>query len=65
MKFDDLKDLQLQARLKGAKTPEELLTVAQECGVELSEAQLEGVAGGAWCDDYCTDFAYCKNDGPL
>ena len=48
-----------------AKTPEDMLRIAKECGMELSDAQLQGVSGGAWCDDYCLDFYYCRNDGPL
>ena len=65
MDFEDLKNPELQEKLKAAKTPEDILALAKECGVELSDAQLEGVAGGAWCDDYCPDFYYCRNDGPL
>lgn len=65
MDFKDLKDPRIQERLKDAKTPEELLEIAKECGMELDDAEITGVAGGAWCDDYCTDFYYCRNDGPL
>lgn len=65
MNFKDLQDPELQARLKDAKTPEELLEITQECGVELSDAQLESVSGGAWCSDFCPGFYYCRNDGPL
>lgn len=65
MDFETLKDPELQTRLREAKSPEEMLEIARECGMDLSDAQIEGVSGGAWCSDYCTDFAYCKNDGPL
>ena len=49
MNFDELKDPQLQARLKNAKTPEEILEIAKECGIELTDTQREGISGG-WCD---------------
>jgi hypothetical protein len=35
MSFEDLKDPELQEKLKGAKTPEELLELAKEEGIEL------------------------------
>ena len=57
MNFDDLKDPQLQAKLKDAKTPEDLLEIAKECGLELEDAQLEAFAGGSWCVDACFDYA--------
>ena len=65
MNFEDLKNPELQEKLKVAKTPEELLAIAKEAGFELTDAQLDAVSGGAWCDDYCSDFYYCRNDGPL
>ena len=37
-------------KVEAAKTPEELLAIAKECGQELTPEQLEGVAGG-WCDN--------------
>ena len=48
MKQDLLKgltDAQI-ARAKGCKNQEELLTLAKEEGVELTEEQLEGINGG-------------------
>ncbi|MBR3234493.1 MAG: Nif11-like leader peptide family natural product precursor [Atopobiaceae bacterium] len=65
MDFENLQDPELLERLRQAKTPEDLLTLAQEFGVDLDDAQLEAISGGAWCSDYCTDFYYCRNDGPL
>lgn len=45
-------------RIEAAKTPEEYLAIAKETGYELSEEQLNAMAGG-WCpdckDDYCCD----------
>ena len=50
-------DKSLQDKLKAAKTPEDIVGIAKEHGheftadkiAELSEEELEGVAGGAWC----------------
>lgn len=40
---------ELQEKIKACKTPEEMLALAQEAGYELSDEQLEGIAGGgAW-----------------
>ena len=47
MNFDDLKDPKLQEKLRSAKTPEEILAIAKDCGVELTDAQLDSVSGGA------------------
>ena len=73
MNFEDLKNPELQERLKAAKTPEELLEIAREEGYELSDDELGAVAGGSdWCsivcgivkctdddcDDYCNDHAW-------
>ena len=55
MNFDELKDPQLQARLKDAKTLEEVLGISKECGIELTDAQIEGISGG-WSCDLCSDW---------
>ena len=39
-------------KVKAAKTPEELLSLAKEAGYELNPEQLEGIAGG-WCGNHC------------
>lgn len=43
------------AKYRACKTQEEILKLAKEEGVELSEEQLEAVSGGA-----CTDCPNCK-----
>lgn len=65
MDFDELKDPELQVRLKAAKTPEELLEIAKESGVELEDAQLTAISGGTWCDEYCPYYYECPTDGRL
>lgn len=51
MNLEDLKDSKLQEQLKDAKTPEEMLGLVKEAGYELSDSQLEEIAGGiSWTD---------------
>ena len=39
-------DPAVKAKLKGCETPEEIRTLAQEEGYELSDSELEGISGG-------------------
>ena len=53
MNFDELKNPELQEKLKSAKTPEEMLALAREEGFELTDEELEGISGGwntCWTD---------------
>ena len=60
MNFEDLKNPELQEKLKSCKTAEELVALAEEQGVELSDEQLDSVAGGSWkCDKTCEKFGWC------
>lgn len=57
MEFDNLTDEQ-KAKALACKTPEDLFALAKEEGVELTDEQLDAVAGGrAWydCPGYCPD----------
>ena len=45
MRLEDLTPEQME-KAKACKTTEELLTLAKEEGVELSDEQLEGLSGG-------------------
>ena len=57
MGFEDLKNPELQEKLKNARTPEELVVLARAEGVELTDEQLEAIAGGSWRegDTWCID----------
>ncbi len=47
MNFEDLKNPELQEKLKAAKSSEDILAIAKEEGFELTDDQLEAVSGGA------------------
>ena len=60
MDKDDLSP-ELREKARACKTTEELLTLAETEGVELSDDQLEAVSGGAmWVD--CETFLDCNGD---
>ena len=37
-------------KIEAAQSPDELIAIAKEAGHELSQDQLDAIAGG-WCDD--------------
>lgn len=48
-------------RIGDAKTPEELLAIAKETGYELSEEELNALAGGdSWYE--CSNYDSCVDD---
>ena len=49
--FDKLSD-EIKGKLKSCKTEEELKSVLTEAGIELDQAVLEAVSGGAPCHQY-------------
>lgn len=51
MQFNELTDEQ-KAKAKACQTPEELAALAKDEGIELTDEQLEQVAGG-WKSDPC------------
>lgn len=60
MDFEDLKNPELQEKLKACKTADELVELAREEGVELSDEQLDSIAGGAWEMNKCLN-KYCRS----
>lgn len=57
MNFEDLKNPELQEKLRSAKTPEDILALAKEEGFELNDEQLESLSGGEhWYSPECPKF---------
>ena len=56
MDFEKLTPEQ-QERVRNAKTPEEIMTLAQESGYELSDEELGSINGGAMWGDVCVGVA--------
>lgn len=54
MNFEDLTPEQKEKAI-ACKTPEEMLELAKEEGLELSDEQLEAVSGGGWTEPSCGD----------
>ena len=54
MEFNDLTEEQ-KAKALACQTPEEILALAQEEGYELTDEQLDGVAGG-WGEADCGSY---------
>lgn len=59
MDFNDLTPEQ-QEKARACKTPEEVLALAQEDGIELTDEQIEAVSGG-WGED-CDTYTGNKHD---
>ncbi|MBR3315474.1 MAG: hypothetical protein IKG18_15205 [Atopobiaceae bacterium] len=57
MEFDELNE-DLKERAKACKTPEEMLALAKDEGMVLSDEDLEQIAGGKgkWAHEECRDF---------
>ena len=55
MNFENLSE-ELKEKARACTSAEELMALAQQEGIELSDQELESVSGGAWnCGD-CTDY---------
>ena len=54
MNFEDLKNPELQEKLKACNSPEELIALVGGLGFELSDETLDGIAGGReWYEPTC------------
>lgn len=62
MDFSDIPE-SLKEKALTCKTPEELLALAKQEGIELTDEQLEGIAGGQdWCGPFgCTRVCIAKS----
>ena len=54
MRFEDLSP-ELKERALACKTPDELLKLTKEEGIELTDTQLETISGGGWKHPSCPD----------
>ena len=64
MNFEDLKNPEIQDKLKSANTVEELVALAKEEGAELSDEQLDAVSGGEEWYEPCTGKFNCDHYEP-
>ena len=66
MNSDELSP-ELQEKAKACASPEEMIALAKEEGIELSDEMLESVSGG-WetpkCDEYKWESCDQDDDGP-
>ena len=60
MEFEDLSPEQKSLAI--GKTPDELVEIAEENGIELSREQLDQIAGGGWLPSSAIDDG-CPNCG--
>lgn len=54
MRFEDL-SAEAKEKALGCRTPEELLDLARNEGVELSDEELSYISGGGWTQPSCPD----------
>ena len=51
------------AKVKACKSQEEMLALAKEEGIELTDEQLEAISGGGTCTRPTAQPAYCRQCG--
>ena len=52
MNFDDLKNPELQEKLKACETPEDVFELIRSEGIDLTDEELQAISGGS-DDGYC------------
>ena len=57
MEFDEMSQ-EMKDRARACKTPEEILALAEDEGITLSDDELEQISGGKgkWAHEKCDDF---------
>ena len=60
MKLEDLSP-ELQEKAKACTSPEEILALAKDQGIELTDEELQAVAGGGF---WGFDWDWCSDKGP-
>ena len=60
MNYEDLTPEQME-KARACKTADELIALAKQEGMELSDDDLDAISGGAWYegDPICSDFRRC------
>ena len=61
MNIEDLKRPELQEKLKSVQTFDELVALAREEGMELTDEQLKALSGG---DEWYEPIPPCRKAGP-
>ena len=61
MNFEDLKRPELQEKLKSVKSADDLFALAKEEGLELTDEQLQVLAGG---EEWYEPIPPCRKAGP-
>ena len=62
-RYNNLSD-EVKEKARACRTPEEILALAQDEGFELSDEELEGIAGGSsWLDQCgCHGRGFCSTN---
>lgn len=47
-----------KAKVAACETPEDIIALAKDSGVELSDAQLDSISGGSWSEGECYDCGF-------
>ena len=59
MDIEDMKRPELQEKFRDVKSAGDILAIAAEEGIELTDDQLDGIAGGEWYDSASSTSVEC------